>query len=116
MQERLAPLSNPQKLIPADQAVGQRLGLGTTPAGPALVWEVDLDNVQDLSSLQACLPRLAWIGVRSFPVSNTHTSPSGDHIEPVNSRQQPFASSERMKSRPVPLSAGQDWCAAGCLG
>eukprot|EP00892_Ulva_mutabilis_P003949 jgi/Ulvmu1/1926/UM012_0086.1 len=50
--ERLAPLSDPQQLIPSDQTIGQRLGLGMTPAGPALVWEVDLDNVHDLSTLQ----------------------------------------------------------------
>lgn len=50
VQERLAPLSDPRKLIPDDQAMGQRIGLGTTPAGPALVWEVDIDNVGDFSS------------------------------------------------------------------
>lgn len=54
MQERLAPLTNPRNLLPEGGAQGQRLGLGTTPAGTALVWEVDIHNVQDYTtSLQA---------------------------------------------------------------
>lgn len=50
MQERLAPLTNPRNLLPEGGPQGQRLGLGTTPAGAALVWEVDIHNVEDYTT------------------------------------------------------------------